>query len=50
MYLLDTNVMLMLDLRRQAQARCLVDWIERNGASLLLSVPPPAREETRSSR
>jgi toxin FitB len=38
MYLLDTNVISMLDPRRQAQAPALVDWIERNGASLFLSV------------
>jgi toxin FitB len=38
MYLLDTNVISMLDPRRKAQAPALVDWIERNGASLFLSV------------
>jgi toxin FitB len=37
MYLLDTNIISMLDPRRQAQAPALVDWIERNGASLFLS-------------
>jgi predicted nucleic acid-binding protein len=38
MYLLDTNIVSMLDPRRHAQAPNLVDWLERNGASLFLSV------------
>src|SRR5262249_21361476 len=38
MYLLDTNIISMLDPGRQAQAPALVDWIERNGASIFLSV------------
>lgn len=38
MYLLDTNVVSMLDPRRQPEARDVVDWIDRNGASLFLSV------------
>ena len=38
MYLLDTNVVSMLDPRRHAQAPALIDWLERNGASLFLSV------------
>lgn len=38
MYLLDTNVVSMLDPRRHSQARDLIGWLERNGASLSLSV------------
>lgn len=38
MYLLDTNIVSMLDARRRAQAPALIDWLERNGASLFLSV------------
>ena len=38
MYLLDTNVVSMLDPRRHAAAPALIDWLERNGASLYLSV------------
>lgn len=38
MYLLDTNVVSMLDPRRRKHAPALVDWLERNGASLSLSV------------
>lgn len=38
MYLLDTNVVSILDSRRAAQAPALVDWIERNGASLFVSL------------
>lgn len=38
MYLLDTNVVSMLDPRRHRHAPALVDWLERNGASLFLSV------------
>jgi predicted nucleic acid-binding protein len=38
MYLLDTNVVSMLDARRQARAPDLIAWLERNGASLYLSV------------
>jgi predicted nucleic acid-binding protein len=38
MYLLDTNVVSMLDPRRHAQAPNLVAWLERNGASVFLSV------------
>ena len=37
-YLLDTNVVSMLDPRRQAHAPGLIDWLDRNGASLFLSV------------
>jgi len=37
-YLLDTNVVSMLDPRRHAHAPRLIDWLERNGASLFLSV------------
>jgi predicted nucleic acid-binding protein len=38
MYLLDTNIVSMLDPRRHAQAPALIGWLERNGASLFLSV------------
>jgi toxin FitB len=38
MYLLDTNIVSMLDPRRQPQAPELISWLERNGASLYLSV------------
>lgn len=36
-YLVDTNIVSMLDPRRHAQA-ALIDWLDRNGASLSLSV------------
>jgi toxin FitB len=38
MYLLDTNVVSMLDPRRHDHAPDLIAWLERNGASLYLSV------------
>jgi len=38
MYLLDTNIVSMLDPRRHAQAPALIDWLERNGSRLFLSV------------
>ena len=38
MYLLDTNIVSMLDPRRRDLAPALIDWLERNGASLFLSV------------
>lgn len=38
MYLLDTNIVSLLDPRRHAGARELVAWIRRNGAHLSLSV------------
>jgi predicted nucleic acid-binding protein len=37
-YLLDTNIVSLLDPRRRAHAVALVEWLERNGASLFLSV------------
>lgn len=37
-YLLDTNVVSMLDPRRHRQAPGLIDWLDRNGARLFLSV------------
>jgi predicted nucleic acid-binding protein len=37
-YLLDTNIISMLDPRRRSQAPALIDWLSRNGASLFLSV------------
>lgn len=45
MYLLDTNVISMLDPRRHAQAPDLVAWLERNGASLFLSAMSIAEME-----
>ncbi|HEY4918603.1 MAG TPA: PIN domain-containing protein [Xanthobacteraceae bacterium] len=38
MYLLDTNVVSMLDPRRHAHSPALIEWLDRNGASLFLSV------------
>jgi predicted nucleic acid-binding protein len=38
MYLLDTNVVSMLDVRRHASVPDLIVWLERNGANLYLSV------------
>jgi predicted nucleic acid-binding protein len=38
MYLLDTNVVSMLDPRRHAHAPTLIEWLDRNGASVFLSV------------
>jgi len=38
MYLLDTNIVSMLDPRRHVHAPELIAWLERNGASLFLSV------------
>lgn len=37
LYLLDTNVVSLLDPRRRDRVSQLVDWIERNGDSLFLS-------------
>jgi predicted nucleic acid-binding protein len=37
-YLLDTNIVSLLDPRRREHAPGLVEWMERNGASLFLSV------------
>ena len=38
MYLLDTNIVSMLNPARRAKSPILVDWLERNGAGLFLSV------------
>jgi predicted nucleic acid-binding protein len=38
MYLLDTNIVSLLDPRRHAEAPQLIGWLEDNGASLFLSV------------
>jgi toxin FitB len=38
MYLLDTNIVSTLDLRRHQHAPALIEWLERNGSSLFLSV------------
>lgn len=38
MYLLDTNIVSMLDPRRHESTPDLIDWLDRNGASLFLSV------------
>jgi hypothetical protein len=45
-YLLDTNIVSMLDPRRHAQAPTLIDWLSRNGASLFLSVMTVAEIDT----
>jgi toxin FitB len=37
-YLLDTNIVSMLDPRRHQHAPALIDWLERHGARLFLSV------------
>jgi predicted nucleic acid-binding protein len=37
-YLLDTNIISMLDPRRRVHAPELIDWLDRNGGSLALSV------------
>jgi hypothetical protein len=37
-YLLDTNIVSMLDPRRHVHAPALISWLRRNGASLFLSV------------
>ena len=37
-YLLDTNVVSMLDPGRHQQAPALIDWLDRNGTRLFLSV------------
>jgi predicted nucleic acid-binding protein len=37
-YLLDTNIVSMLDPRRRKREPALIDWLERNGASVFLSV------------
>jgi toxin FitB len=38
MYILDTNVVSMLDPKRHAQAPALIAWLDRNGAKVFLSV------------
>src|SRR5262245_12993789 len=38
MYLLDTNIVAMLDSRRHAVAPNVTAWLQRNGASLFVSV------------
>jgi predicted nucleic acid-binding protein len=38
MYLLDTNIVSMLDPHRHVKAPGLLDWLERNGGRLYLSV------------
>jgi hypothetical protein len=38
MYLLDTNIVSLLDPRRQAEVPDLIGWLDRNGARLFLSV------------
>ena len=38
MYLLDTNIVSMLDLKRHVHAPDLIAWLQRNGSSLFLSV------------
>jgi toxin FitB len=38
LYLLDTNIVSLLDPRRHGHAPGLIDWLKRNGTSLFLSV------------
>ena len=38
MYLLDTNIVSMLDPKRHVHAPDLIAWLQRNGSSLFLSV------------
>ena len=38
LYILDTNIVSMLDRRRREHAPALIGWLDRNGASLFLSV------------
>jgi hypothetical protein len=38
LYLLDTNIVSLLDPRRRSDAAAIVDWMERNGAALHISV------------
>jgi toxin FitB len=38
MYLLDTNIVSMLDPRRHVHTPALIEWLDRNGSSLFLSV------------
>ena len=45
-YLLDTNVVSMLDPRRHAHAPALIDWLNRNGGGSFLSVMTVAEIET----
>ena len=45
MYLLDTNVISMLDPRRRTQAPDLIAWLSSNGARLFLSVMTVAELE-----
>ena len=46
MYLLDTNIISLLDPRRRPGAPELVDWLGRNGAALFLSAITLAELET----
>lgn len=45
MYLLDTNIVSLLDERRRAHVPELIDWIDRNGAFLFLSAMTVAEME-----
>lgn len=38
MFLLDTNIVSLLDPRRHVHTPTLIDWLDRNGARLFLSV------------
>lgn len=45
MYLLDTNIVSMLDPKRHAKAPGLIDWLKRNGVHLYISVMTIAEME-----
>lgn len=45
MFLLDTNIVSLLDARRQKHVLPLIEWIERNGAFLYLSMMTVAEVE-----
>jgi predicted nucleic acid-binding protein len=45
-YLLDTNIVAMLDPRRRDRESALIAWLERNGAGVFLSVMTIAEMDT----
>jgi toxin FitB len=44
-YLLDTNILSLLDARRQGPASAMAEWMERNGSYLYLSAMTVAKME-----